>query len=72
MTHKTNLRKAFATLAAIVSLLLLEAKRSHNRRISNKTFRNATMDDNTIGVSNTDYIFFQSLSKFLFIAVEQR
>ena len=71
MKHKANFRLILTSVAFMMALLFLEAKRIQNRRASSKAQRNVSRDDNNFNVSNTDYIFFESLSKYLFISVEK-
>lgn len=71
MKYKANYRLILTVTTIIVSFLLLESKRTENKRQGNKTTKNVSREDINVTVSNTDYIFFESLSKYLFISLQK-
>ncbi|WP_297823041.1 hypothetical protein [Segetibacter sp.] len=70
MKYKTNFRLILAILAVGVLVLFLEKKRTENRRNATKETRKVNREEPNFNVSNTDYIFFEPLSKYLFISLE--
>lgn len=69
MKHKTNFRSVLAILTIAIGLLFLESKRIQNKRTPNKATKKVSREANGLNVSNTDYIFFESLSKYMFISL---
>lgn len=65
MKLHSNFRLVITILTFAISVLFLESKRKQHSANSNK-INGAAKDFN---VSNTDYIFFESLSKYLFISL---
>ncbi|GEO11457.1 hypothetical protein [Segetibacter aerophilus] len=70
MKHKTNFRLILAILAVGIVVLFLEKRRTENRRNATKETRKINNEETNFNVSNTDYIFFEPLSKYLFISLE--
>ncbi|MCW3115475.1 MAG: hypothetical protein JWR18_3871 [Segetibacter sp.] len=70
MKHKTNLRLILTLLTFGIGLLFLECRRIQNKASLEKATRKVSNEEKNYNFSNTDYIFFESLSKYLFITLE--
>ncbi|MCW3106553.1 MAG: hypothetical protein JWQ09_1059 [Segetibacter sp.] len=70
MKLHSNFRLVITILTFAISLLFLESKRKQHRSNSNKANK-TNGETNNFNISNTDYIFFESLSKYLFISLQK-
>jgi hypothetical protein len=70
MKHKPSFRLFIAILTVVILVLMLEKKRTENRRKDTKATRKARREESNINFSTTDFIFFESLSKYRFISFE--
>ena len=68
MKPKPTLRLALMVFVAVVCIYFIETTRKINNRHSN-SFSNAGYDENEIAVSNNDFIFFESISKYLLVSL---
>jgi hypothetical protein len=70
MKSKTNFSAIIALITLSASLLFLESRRMHNKRDLKKGAKEVIRENEQFNVSNTDFIFFESLSRYLFISLE--
>lgn len=70
MRHKASLRVILTLLMIAVGLIFLEGRRIQNRTGFDKVDPKAGNEKKNYNVSNTDFIFFESLSKYLFVTLE--
>jgi hypothetical protein len=70
MKHKANFRQFLFILTLVSTLFIFERIRLQNQQAFNKTNKKVREGGN-FNISNTDFIFFESLSKYLFITLEK-
>ncbi len=71
MKHKANLRHILIVLTLLSAFSIIEKIRVINKIAPEKAHKNASRESGNFNISNTDFIFFESLSKFLFISLEK-
>jgi hypothetical protein len=70
MKPGSNLRLFVAMLTLVTLLLITGNKRIEHSRHSGKGRARILRDDRRVDGSNTDYIFFESVSKYLFMSLD--
>jgi hypothetical protein len=71
MKHTIVFRQLLVILTLISGLFIIEKIRAENKKAENKTGKKAGCEGSNFNMSNTDFIFFESLSKYLFVALEK-
>ncbi|HSU49425.1 MAG TPA: hypothetical protein VLJ41_02500 [Segetibacter sp.] len=71
MKYKANLRYILIVLTLLSGFSIIEKIRIINKRAPDKTDKKVSRESGSSNISNTDFIFFESLSKYLFISLEK-